>query len=187
VGLGNPGRQYVSTRHNIGWRVVHQAAGRWGISLELLGQAWQGRGTVGSSPVILALPNAWMNQGGPVVQDLLGRWKIPSTHLVVVHDDLDIPLGSLRIKIEGGPGGHNGVRSLLSSLNTDHFTRLKVGIGRPPSGRIPADYVLSPFDSADLDQVDSVVLEAAQALEVIMTEGPHVAMNRYHVRQINHD
>ena len=183
MGLGNPGQQYASTRHNIGWKVVHQAAKQWGMSLELVAQAWQGRGTVGSSTVILALPNAWMNQGGPVVRDLLGRWNIPVTHLVVVHDDLDMPLGSLRIKIAGGAGGHKGIQSLLSSLDTDRFTRLKVGIGRPPDDLIPADYVLAPFNAAEWDLVTSVVGEAVQALTCLLTDGSHVAMNRYHVRQ----
>ena len=182
VGLGNPGRLYERTRHNLGWMVLEQAAGRWNIALAQHGPAVQGRGEVGGHPVLLVLPLTWMNQTGIVVRAILQDLPLASPDLIVVHDDLDLPLGAIKIKTRGGPGGHNGLRSVLSCLGTEEFSRVKVGIGRPSENEDLANFVLSPFPSAELDQINLILPKAVDALECLICEGAAVAMNRFHVR-----
>ncbi len=191
VGLGNPGSRYVLTRHNLGYQVLERAAARWSVVLKPIEVARQGSGLVGSSDrqqeVTLALPLTWMNQAGPAVEslvDLVGLTpdQLPE-HLIVVHDDLDLPLGRLRIKRRGGPGGHNGLLSIITILDTDEFCRLKLGIGRPPLGMDAADYVLAPFLPEETPSVDRMLDQAVTALECLLTEGIAAAMNRYNVRE----
>ena len=182
VGLGNPGVPYQKTRHNLGWMVLEHAAHRWGIVLAPHGQALQGQGVTGGCSVLLALPLTWMNQTGEVVLSLLNERNRTLSDLILVYDDLDLPLGALKIKTRGGPGGHNGLRSVLAHLNTENFCRLKMGIGRPPDHEDPAHYVLSPFSSVEGAKVDAVLPRAVDALECVMSEGIPVAMNRFHVQ-----
>ena len=182
VGLGNPGRSYEHTRHNLGWMVLEQAADRWGVALAQQGHGFQGRGVVGGHPVLLVLPLTWMNQTGVVVRAVLQDVTLPSPDLIVVHDDLDIPLAALKIKTRGGAGGHNGLRSVLSCLGTEEFFRLKVGIGRPPDNEDLAKFVLSPFSGEEWEQVVATIPKAVEALECLICEGATVAMNRFHVR-----
>ncbi len=184
VGLGNPGQSYAHTRHNLGWMVLEQAADRWGIHLTQQEQGFQGRGAVAGHPVLLVLPLAWMNQTGVVVQAVLQRLHPASPDLIVVHDDLDLPLGTIKIKIGGGAGGHNGLRSVLSCLGTDEFSRVKVGIGRPPGNEDLADFVLSPFPKEDWEQVVATLPKTVDALECLIHEGAAAAMNRFHVRPL---
>jgi PTH1 family peptidyl-tRNA hydrolase len=164
--------------------VLEHAARRWGIVLTSQGQALQGQGVALGSSVLLALPLIWMNQTGEVVHSLLQDRNLTSSNLILVYDDLDLPLGALKIKTRGGPGGHNGLRSVLSCLGTQDFCRLKVGIGRPPNHENPANYVLAPFSPAECEQVDTILPKAVDALECIMSEGVHVAMNRFHAQPI---
>jgi PTH1 family peptidyl-tRNA hydrolase len=182
VGLGNPGRSYEHTRHNLGWMVLEQAADRWGVTLAQQGQGLQGRGEVGGHQVLLVLSLTWMNQAGVVVQAVLQDLFLASPDLIVVHDDLDLPLGAIKIKTRGGAGGHNGLRSLLSCLGTEEFSRLKVGIGRPPENEDFAKFVLSPFPAEDWEQVVATLPKAVDALECLICEGAAVAMNRFHAR-----
>ena len=182
VGLGNPGRSYERTRHNIGWMVLGQAADRWGVAMVQEGDWFQGRGEVGGHQVLLVLPLTWMNQTGVVVQAVLRNLSLASPDLIVVHDDLDLPLGAIKIKTRGGPGGHNGLRSVLSCLGTEEFSRVKVGIGRPPENEDVARFVLSPFPAEEWGQVVSALPKAVDALECLIVDGPAVAMNRFHVR-----
>ena len=158
------------------------ASVRWKIPLRQSRFACQGAGRLASHPLILAFPFSWMNQSGPVVADLLTELEIDSEKLVVVHDDLDLNFGVLRIKSQGGAGGHNGIHSLIASLETDRFHRLKLGIGRPSSGEDPAQYVLSPFYSEESSKIESVLSHAVDALETLVLEGPSTAMNRFHTR-----
>jgi PTH1 family peptidyl-tRNA hydrolase len=180
VGLGNPGRNYQRTRHNLGWMVLEHAASRWGVALVSQGHALQGQGATAGCSVLLALPLAWMNQTGEVVHSLLQDRNLTSSDLILVYDDLDLPLGALKIKTRGGPGGHNGLRSVLSCLETENFCRLKVGIGRPPFDENPAHYVLSPFSPEQCGQVEALLPKAVDALECVIGEGIPVAMNRFH-------
>lgn len=180
MGLGNPGPTYQQTRHNLGWMVLEHAARRWGIALGQQGQALQGQGAIDGRSVLLALPLIWMNQTGEVVHSILQNWNLSSSDLILVYDDLDLPLGTFKIKIRGGPGGHNGLRSVLSCLGTEGFCRLKVGIGRPPDDKDSAQYVLSTFTQGEREQVDAVLPKAVDALECVICKGVSVAMNRFH-------
>ena len=130
--------------------------------------------------MLLALPLIWMNQTGEVVHSILHDRNLTSSDLILVYDDLDLPLGALKIKTRGGPGGHNGLRSVLSCLETEDFCRLKVGIGRPPDHKDAADYVLSPFSHDECGQVDAVLPKAVDVLGCMMSKGIPVAMNRFH-------
>ena len=183
IGLGNPGEDYAATRHNIGRMVVTQAAVRWNTPLHHSRLAHQGTGHLASHPVLLALPHSWMNQSGIFVRELLSESGLAAENLIVVHDDLDLDFGTLRIRLKGGAGGHNGIHSLIFALETEQFCRLKVGIGRPPVSQDPAQYVLSPFRVEESRQMGSVVSRAVDALESLILEGASTAMNRFNIRQ----
>jgi len=160
--------------------VLEHAAQRWGISLTQQGQAIQGRGETSGCSVLLALPLIWMNQTGEVVHALLQSNNLSPSDLLLVYDDLDLPLGALKIKTRGGHGGHNGLRSVLSYLEREDFCRLKVGIGRPLDHEDLAHYVLSPFSPDECGQVDAILPKTVDALECVMAEGIPVALNRFH-------
>ncbi len=185
VGLGNPGRIYENTRHNLGWMILKHASLHWGIALTQKGQALQGQGKVCGRSVLLVLPLIWMNQTGEVVHSLLQSTNLSSSDLILVYDDLDLPLGVLKIKTRGSPGGHNGLRSVLSHLGNEDFCRLKMGIGRPSNDEDLADYVLSPFLPDECGKVDAALPKAVDALECVMCEGIPAAMNRFHMRSSN--
>ena len=163
--------------------VVKQAALRWNIPLHYSKLAYQGTGHLASNLLAVALPHSWMNQSGVFVRDLLHEFGIAVEHLVVVHDDLDLDFGTLRIRLKGGAGGHNGIYSLIYSLETEQFCRLKVGIGRPPASQEPAEYVLSPFNVEETAHMGSLLSRAVDALESLIVEGSSAAMNRFNVRQ----
>jgi len=179
IGLGNPGRIYAVTRHNVGAMVVEQAAARWAIALKDRGRACQGRGHVDGVEVALARPLAWMNESGPVVADLVQDWGVALSDLLVIHDDLDLPVGRLRIKREGGAGGHNGIRSIQTALDRSDFCRVKLGVGRPAPGQETADYVLSPFGPNEKPFIQETVERAVAALEYWIRDGVEAAMNRF--------
>ncbi len=185
VGLGNPGDRYARTRHNVGARVLERASARWAIPLQPAASARLGTGRIGlpDNPVevALAIPHSWMNQSGAAVAELLARLGCSPQDLVVVHDDLDMEPGRLRIKRDGGAGGHNGLLSILATLGTDQFSRLKVGIGRPAPGVDPADYVLEPFTQDETTVIETSVDQAVLALECLMVEGIDAAMNKFNV------
>lgn len=171
--------------------MLEAAAARWSLSLTQTGPARQGSGRIGppdrQTEVTLAMPLAWMNQVGPAVEILVQTLGLTPDQfpdrLIVVHDDLDLPLGRLRIKRRGGPGGHNGLLSIITTLGTDEFCRLKLGIGRPPLGVDAADYVLAPFLPAESPQVDRMLEQAVTALECLVEDGIAAAMNRFNVRE----
>lgn len=179
VGLGNPGGEYALTRHNIGVRAVERASARWSIPLSLREAVRRGSGQLGAVEVTLAAPLTWMNQSGPAVKGLLDALALLPPDLIVVHDDLDLPLGRLRIKRRGGAGGHNGILSLFTFLGTDEFPRLKFGVGRPAPGQDPAEYVLSPFSAEELAAVEAAMDRAVDALHCVLVEGLDAAMNRF--------
>lgn len=183
VGLGNPGTTYARTRHNAGLWVVERAAVRWSIHLTRQGTAIRGTGRLGSEAVELAGSLGWMNLSGAPIKALLHQLNLGVDRLVVVHDDLDLESGRLRIKQNGGHGGHNGIRSILEALGTGQFVRLKVGIGRPPGGYDSAEYVLERLTPAELDVIDPCVDRAVDALEVLIHRGTAAAMNQFNVRE----
>ncbi len=156
VGLGNPGRRYRGTRHNIGWEVLDTLARAHGISITTEdGWADVGRGTIDGQRVLLARPQTYVNVSGTAVADLRRRHRVSPAHLLVIFDDLDLPLGTARVREKGSHGGHNGLRSIIDALGTTEFPRIRIGIGRPPAGSDPAEFVLerpAPEERALLDQ-----------------------------------
>lgn len=184
VGLGNPGRRYRGTRHNVGQVVVERLAGRLGVSLAEHGWARAGRGRVGGKTVVLAVPVTYMNASGQAVRDLLRRHRGRPADLLVVHDDMDLPLGRIRLRPDGGAGGHNGVRSIIEEVGTADFARLRIGIGRPPEGVDPVDYVLEEFGADERPVVDEVVERAVDAALTVVSQGLEAAMNRFNQRTV---
>ncbi len=180
VGLGNPGADYEGTRHNIGFRVVDRLAEENQISLsQKRFRARFGRGSIRSIEVVLVKPLTFMNLSGQAVREVLAFYKGATGDLLVIHDDLDLPFGTLRIKRWGGDGGHQGIRSVIDALGGDNFLRLKVGIGRPPDKLDPADYVLSRFQEGEERSLAEIICQAAECVSVMISEGIEAAMNRY--------
>ncbi len=181
VGLGNPGPEYAAHRHNIGFRVVDALAHAHGLTFARRKKmkAWVAQGDIGSQAVLLAKPRTFMNLSGQAVSRLCRAQAVSLTRLLVVYDDLDLPLGRLRLRPGGGSGGHKGMRSIIQALGTQEFARLRVGIGRPPPGVDPADYVLSPFAPEEMDRAAAAIERAVAALVCWLTEGIETAMDRF--------
>lgn len=181
LGLGNPGPQYQGTRHNMGFAVTSLLAQRNGLSLGRSGhRSLWGQGRVAGSPVILAQPQTFMNLSGEAAQSLLGYFGLEPSRLIVVHDDLDLPLGRLKVALGGGAGGHKGVASIIQRTGSPDFVHLKVGIGRPRYDEPIEKFVLSGFYADQRQLAEDMVLAAADCLEVILSEGPPAAMQRFH-------
>ncbi len=179
VGLGNPGPRYAATRHNVGFRVVERLAARNGGKVErkLFG-ALVGDAVLGGKKAALAMPQQYMNVSGQPTASLLGFYKVPASEMVVVHDDLDLPLGRLRVRVGGGHGGHNGIRDIQRVCGSE-FVRVRMGVGRPPPEWDTADYVLSTFTAAESSAVEAMVEHAADAVESVVREGVAATMNRF--------
>ena len=178
VGLGNPGPTYASHHHNVGWHVVDELARRLGLRFAptkgIRAELAEGRlGSPGAdSPrVVLAKSRTYMNETGTPVAGLLGYHKIPPDRLIVIHDELDIDPGQLRVKFGGGDNGHNGLKSIRRSLGSGDFYRVRIGVGRPPGRQDPADYLLSNFPAADRASVAVEVARAADAVESLVNDG----------------
>ncbi len=182
VGLGNPGEQYAQTRHNAGYEVVERLAARHGITLrQALGKASWGHTRVGGKLLAIALPGTFMNLSGETVAPLIRRYNLDDlSHLVVVHDEVDLPLGRIHVKVGGGLAGHNGLKSIKSHVRGDDFVRVRVGVGRPTNDhQSVADYVLArPCGAEQRVFAESCDL-AADAVDDLLTQGVVVAMNRY--------
>jgi len=182
VGLANPGGEFSGSRHNVGAEVVRALSERHGTGLrpEKGQPATLEEVHIGDARVALAVPNTYMNDSGEAVRPLLRRFGIEDLeHLIVVHDELDLPPGRLRIKVGGGIAGHNGLRSIQRHLRSADFVRVRVGIGKPPGRQPGAEFVLRRPSREDRSQLDVSVAEAADAVEAIVTAGVDEAMNRY--------
>jgi peptidyl-tRNA hydrolase, PTH1 family len=183
VGLGNPGPAYRGNRHNVGFLVLDVLAGRLGARFKAhKGRADVVEGRLGAPPsprVVLAKPKSYMNLSGGPVASLRDFFKVPVEQIVVVHDELDLPYGSLRLKRGGGDNGHNGLRSVTQSLSSREYLRVRFGIGRPPGRMDPADYVLRDFSAVERKDLDFHVDRAADAVEVLVREGLEAAQNRF--------
>ena len=180
VGLGNPGRRYRLTRHNVGWEVIARLARRSGIAIdEEDGFCDVGRGSIGGHRVLLARPQTYVNVSGEAVRDLRRHHRLRPKDILVVLDDLDLPLGRLRLRPRGSAGGHNGLKSIIEALGTTDFPRLRVGIGRPPAGVAPADHVLTRFAPEEQPLIEAALDRAAEAAEAVVAEGIERAMNRF--------
>jgi len=180
VGLGNPGPQYADNRHNVGFMVVEELArrGRAGAPREKFGAELL-EATIGGARLLLCKPQEYMNVSGQAVARVAAFWKIGLAETIVVHDELDVPFDRMKLGAGGGPGGHNGLKSIISALGDPGFARVRVGIGRPAPGRDPADYVLSDFSRAEAAVLPDVVGRAADAVEAIVKNGLAAAMNRF--------
>ncbi|GER79959.1 MAG: aminoacyl-tRNA hydrolase [Anaerolineales bacterium] len=180
IGLGNPGREYKDNRHNIGFMLIDRLAVRIDArGIKLQSKAIVTSGFYEERKLILAKPQTYMNLSGQSVQGLLHFYKIPSENLMVAHDDLDLPLGTIRIRPGGGAGGQRGMASTIERLGTKDFPRLRIGIGRPPGRMAPADYVLQNFSRAEMLIVSETLDRAADAVLTFVTEGLNAAMNRF--------
>ncbi|HEY5249035.1 MAG TPA: aminoacyl-tRNA hydrolase [Dermatophilaceae bacterium] len=190
VGLGNPGPTYSGHRHNVGAMVVDELAARTGGSLRTHKARAAGaeirlpdpQGGTAGARAIIARPLSFMNESGGPVAGLLSFYKVPVENLVVIHDDLDIPFSEVRLKLGGGEGGHNGLRSITKSVGTRDYLRVRVGIGRPPGRMDPADYVLHDFAGNERSEVPLLVSDAADAVELLVAQGLVIAQQEWHSR-----
>lgn len=183
VGLGNPGPAYAATRHNVGRLVVDELARRAGLPLKkhrANAAVAEGRLGPGGPRIVLAEPASFMNLSGGPVSQLLKFYSVSPESLIVVHDELDLPFDTVRLKSGGGHGGHNGLRDILAATGNAAFTRVRVGIGRPPGRQDAADFVLGPFTPREQKTVPSLVADAADAVELIITAGLAAAQQRFH-------
>lgn len=184
VGLGNPGRRYEGTRHNAGFAVVDALASGYGVSLqERKFSAQWAEGLVAGQRVLFIKPTTYMNRSGEAVETMLQYFKIPHSQMLVVHDDLDLPLGRLKIVRQGGAGGHRGVASIMEWVGGGDFPRLKLGIGRPRYGETVEDFVLSSPYEDERDRFDRMVAYGAEAARAVLEEGVDAAMNLYNQRK----
>lgn len=180
VGLGNPGSDYAETRHNAGFMVVDAVAQQTGITLNRVrSKAITGDGKVDGSKVIFAKPQTYMNLSGQAVSGLARFYKVPIQNIIVIHDDMDIPLGTLRIRPNGGAGGQKGIESIINQLGTPEFARIRFGIGRPPGRMDPKSYVLERFLSQEKEEFEFTRMRAADAVLAFIREGLEKAMNQY--------
>lgn len=183
AGLGNPGARYAETRHNVGFTTADLLARRWGVRF--------GRGKcqaalchrlLGSERVILAKPQTFMNRSGVAVECLLRTYAVAPRELIVIHDDLDLPLGRVRVKVGGASAGHRGIESVMEEIADPGFVRVRIGIGRPPAGVDPASYVLEPFRDEEKEAAQGSVARAADAVESLLTYGIERTLNVFNVR-----
>jgi len=180
VGLGNPGKRYERTRHNIGFLVVDHIAAQSRIALDRsLCDAVVGEGTLEGEKIVLAKPQTYMNRSGEPVAGLARQYGIGSDDLVVVNDDMDLPFGRIRIRPSGSAGGHRGLLSIAASLTGAPFHRVRIGIGRPPEGMDAAQYVLEPFDESESEHLAHLVPRAAESIGCLVRDGIDRAMATY--------
>jgi PTH1 family peptidyl-tRNA hydrolase len=185
VGLGNPGLAYRDTRHNVGFMIIDRLAQKHGVSIS--GRKFRarcGKGRIGNDQVFLIKPQTVMNLSGLSVRDLLSFYQRSPNDMILIHDDLDLNFGTLRIKQRGGHGGHKGVESVIESLGETDFVRLKVGIGRPLNGLDARGYVLQPFNREQKGQLVEILVRAVNAIEMILLEGVERAMSVFNTARI---
>jgi PTH1 family peptidyl-tRNA hydrolase len=183
VGLGNPGPSYSGHRHNVGSMVVDELAVRTSGNLRPhKARASAAEVRIDGQRAIIARPSTYMNESGGPVAGLLSFYKVPVENLIVIHDELDIPFPEVRLKLAGGEGGHNGLRSITKSVGTREYLRVRVGIGRPPGRMDAADYVLHDFSSTERSEVPLLISDAADAVERLVAEGLVAAQQEWHSR-----
>ncbi|MCI5902665.1 MAG: aminoacyl-tRNA hydrolase [Blautia sp.] len=185
VGLGNPGRKYEKTRHNMGFDVIDCLVEKHGVPQSgVKFNAMFGKGIIGGERVILMKPLSFMNLSGGPVREMVNFFKIdPEKELIVIYDDIDLDPGQLRIRKQGSAGGHNGMKDIIRCLGTDRFVRVKVGVGARPQDWDLADYVLSRFSDADRKVIDEGIEQAADAVEMAVEKGVDIAMNQYNKKK----
>jgi PTH1 family peptidyl-tRNA hydrolase len=188
VGLGNPGRKYADNRHNVGFQCLEQLAQRHALAFEKRqSSGLLALGVVQGRSTILLKPQTFMNESGKSVAPISRFYRVPLERILVIYDELDLPVGSLRLRPRGGSGGHKGMRSIIGQLGSQDFARLRIGIGRPPGRMDPADYVLRNFDADELPGIEAVRDAACRAAECWLTEGVDNAMNSFNKDVIEQD
>ena len=185
-GLGNPGRRYQLTRHNIGFMVLEKIATQWNVELKQKSfDALWNRGKIADINVLLAMPQTYMNLSGNAARKLLVYFKKDISNLIVIHDDLDLPFGKIRLKTGGGDAGHKGLKSITTCLGSADFMRVRMGIGKPSDNSRVEDYVLQRFDSGETDLLQQIIQLAAEAVADIVTSDMQTAMAKYHTKNIS--
>ena len=181
AGLGNPGPQYANNRHNVGYQCIERLVRRHGLAKgRMMFKAWVTSGTIAGARTLLARPLTFMNLSGQSVRPLLRWYRIALPDLLVIYDDLDLPLGKIRLRQQGGSGGHKGMQSIIEALGTQEFARLRIGIGRPVHGE-PPDYVLSNFTPDEGIVMESAIDQAVAAIEAFIASGISTAMNGFNL------
>src|SRR5580658_8889502 len=181
AGLGNPGPEYSRNRHNVGFAVADLLATRAGVAFKRdRARAQLATGRLAGRPVLLVKPMSYMNVSGGPLTSVSGYYKVPPDRTIVVHDELDLPFGTIRLKLGGGDNGHNGLRSVTSSLGTRDYFRVRVGVGRPSGRQDPADFLLSDFNSVERKELTFVVDQAADAVQALLDRGLSAAQNEFH-------
>ena len=184
VGLGNPGKEYSGSRHNLGFRCVNHLAKAHGIGIDKRQcQAQLGVGRIAGVQVVLGKPRTYMNLSGKSVHMMMDRFKTKREDIVVIHDDLDLPLGRIRFYANGGPGGHKGVESIIAALGSRDFIRIRFGVGRPPPGMDPVDFVLLDFSPTERLLVEEAIAKVGEAVSFLLKEGMAAAMNKYNQKE----
>jgi PTH1 family peptidyl-tRNA hydrolase len=180
IGLGNPGKKYENTRHNVGFDTVELLSRRHRIMLtKLKHKALLGDGRISGKRIILVKPQTFMNLSGESVREILEWYKVPVENIIIIYDDVDLPVGKLRLRPKGSAGTHNGMRSVIYQIESDEFPRIRIGIGGPPEGWELADYVLSKFYGDDKKKIEEAIVNAADAVEAIIMLGIDMAMNKF--------
>ena len=186
AGLGNPGEQYQSNRHNLGFLTLDYLAGRHDIPLKKQGfEALFGKGKIGNERVLLAKPQTYMNLSGIAIERLVSYFRVDIKDLIVVHDDLDLPFETIRLKKGGGEGGHKGLMSIIQHVGSADFLRVRIGIGKPIRKSMVEKYVLSPFAEEEQNAVPSILAVACDVVAEVILSGIEAAMQRYHGKTIN--
>ena len=187
AGLGNPGREYAQTKHNVGFMLVDALAARWGVT------SWQEKSEAlvaevrrGAEKILLVKPQTYMNESGRALGPLLHFYKLAPEDLIVCHDDMDIPCGMIRIRKKGSAGGHNGIKSILAHVGDEHFARVRVGIGRPAPGWTVVNHVLAPFAAEDAPKIQAAIEYLLPAVECIVDDDVDMAMNRFNPKKQKH-
>ena len=185
VGLGNPGREYAQTKHNVGFMLVDALADKLGIfNWQEKFDALIAEGRLGTEKILLVKPQTYMNDSGRAVGPLMNWYKLPPEALIVAHDDMDIPAGTIRIRKKGSAGGHNGIKSVLAHLGDEHFSRVRIGIGRPLPGWTVINHGLAPFQEEDVPKIKEAIQYLLPAVECIVTEDTDKAMNLYNPKKV---
>lgn len=183
VGLGNPGKKYARTRHNVGTDAIELLAQRLSVSLKVgRDRAQVAETRIGDHAVVLVVPTTWMNDSGEAVGPIARRYKIPAANIIVIHDELDLEPGAVKLKMGGGLAGHNGLKSISQHMGTNDYMRVRIGVGKPSTKEQGADHVLSSIPAAERKILDVAVETACDAVERIMKEGLDAAMREYNAR-----
>ena len=186
IGLGNPGSRYQDTRHNIGFMVLEKIAAQWEVDLKQKSfDALWNRGKIAGINVLLAMPQTYMNLSGNAARKLLAYFKVDVSNLIVIHDDLDLPPGTVRLKSGGGDAGHKGLKSIISCVGSADFMRVRMGIGKPSDKSRVESYVLEKFSSEESDLLQQTIQSASEAAAEIVISGMQQAMVKYHAKNIS--